>query len=100
MKSSIRNVGISILGLLQGTIGSYLAILGLAFAFPETTVGSKDYEEDMLFVPFGFVIMFIWIATMIIAFIKFHKSKRDLLLFIIPWFIGTIAFLIFTYTIY
>ena len=100
MKNAMSKVGISLLGLLQGTVGSYLAILGLAFAFPGTEVGSKDYEEDMFFVPMGFMIMFIWVTVMIIAFIKLHKNKRNLLLFLISWLVGTIAVLIFSFVIY
>lgn len=95
-----RKIGISILGLLQGTLGSYFALLGFAFAFPESGPGSKDYEEDIFFVPFGYIIMFIWLALMIIAFIRLRKNKGKLLLFSISWFIGICIFLIYGLFIY
>lgn len=99
MKNAIKKIGISILGLLQGTVGSGLALLGWAFAFPQTEVGSKDYEEDMLFSPLGFLIMLAWIAVMMTAFFKLRKNKGNLLLFFIPWLIGTIAFLVYLFFI-
>lgn len=45
---------------------SILSAVG-AFAFPETSFGAKDYEEDVSFVPFGYIIMFAWLAIMITA---------------------------------
>ena len=96
MKNIFRKIGISIFGLLQGTVGSCFAILGFAFAFPESSPGSKDYEEDMSFVSLGYALMFVWIVVMIIAFIKLHKDKRNLLFFSIPWLIGTSAYIIFS----
>lgn len=48
VKNLLEKIGLSIFGLLQGTLGSYLVLLGFAFAFPESTPDSKDYEEDYL----------------------------------------------------
>ena len=56
MNNAIKKICLGILGLLQGTLGSYLALLGWAFAFPETSSGTKDYVEDMSFVPFGYLV--------------------------------------------
>ena len=47
MNNAIKKILLAILGFLQGTLGSYLALLGWAFAFLETSPGAKDYEEDM-----------------------------------------------------
>ena len=44
---ALKKVLLIIFGLLQGTIGNYLGLLGLAFAFPQTDSYSKDYDEDM-----------------------------------------------------
>lgn len=90
----IKKVILSVLGLLQGTLGSYLALLGLAFAFPGTAPGARDYEEDMLFVPFGYLIILIWIAIMASAFIFLHKNKTNFLAFIVSWIIGLVGTLI------
>ena len=49
LNNAIKKILLAILGFLQGTLGSYLALLGWAFAFPETSPGAKDYEEDMFF---------------------------------------------------
>ena len=63
MNNVIKKICLVILGLLQGTLGSYLALLGWAFAFPETSPGTKDYVKDMFFVPFGYFIMFAWLRS-------------------------------------
>ncbi|MGN0632458.1 MAG: hypothetical protein ACI4JW_01170 [Oscillospiraceae bacterium] len=99
MNNLIKRIGFSILGLLQGTLGSYLALLGFAFAFPGSTPGSKDYEEDIFFVPLGYMIMFIWLAVMITAFIFLRKKKANFLSFLISWLIGAGGFLAFVFII-
>ena len=91
MKNTIKRIKFSILGLLQGIFGSYLALLGYAFAFPESKLGSKDYEEDMFFVPLGFVIILLWLIVMITAIVFLRKNKANLLSFLIAWFIGCIV---------
>ncbi len=45
MNSILKKVGLPVLGLLQGTFGSYLVLLGFAFAFPDSAPGSKDYDD-------------------------------------------------------
>ncbi len=100
MNSILKKVGLPVLGLLQGTFGSYLALLGFAFAFPDSAPGSKDYDEDMFFVPLGFIIMFLWIIVMITAIALLRKNKTQLLLFLIPWFIGLIGCIVFSFIIY
>ena len=100
MKNALKKIGFSIFGLLQGTLGSYLALLGVAFAFPESTPGSKDYEEDMFFVPLGYIIMFIWLVVMVTAFLFLRKDKANLLSFLIAWIVGIGGCLVFTFIIY
>jgi len=100
VKNALKKIGFSIFGLLQGTLGSYLALLGVAFAFPESTPGSKDYEEDMFFVPLGYIIMFIWLVVMVTAFLFLRKDKANLLSFLIVWIVGIGGCLVFTFIIY
>ncbi len=100
MKNALKKIGFSIFGLLQGTLGSYFALLGVAFAFPESTPGSKDYEEDMFFVPLGYIIMFIWLVVMVTAFLFLRKDKANLLSFLIAWIVGIGGCLVFTFIIY
>ena len=97
LKNTIKKILLAILGLLQGTLGSYLALLGGAFAFPETSSGAKDYKEDMFLVPFGYMIMIAWLAIMIIAIILLRKNKANLLSFIIPWFVGLVVCLVWVF---
>ena len=91
MNNAIKKILLAILGFLQGTLGSYLALLGWAFAFPETSPGAKDYEGDMFFVPFGYIMMFAWLVIMITAIILLRKNKANFLSFIIPWFMGLVG---------
>ena len=51
----------------------------------------KDYEEDMFFVPFGYIMMFAWLVIMITAIILLRKNKANFLSFIIPWFMGLVG---------
>ena len=91
---ALKKVLLIIFGLLQGMIGNYLGLLGLAFAFPQTAPGAKDYDEDMFFVPFGYIMMFTWLVVTIAAFILLRKNKANLLSYVIPWVIGFIGCLI------
>lgn len=97
--NAIKKILLAILGFLQGTLGSYLALLGWAFAFPETSPGAKDYVEDMSFVPLGYFIMFAWLAIMITAMILLRKNKANFLSFILPWFMGLVACLVAVFVI-
>lgn len=99
MKNTTKKILLAILGLLQGTLGSYLALLGWAFAFSENSYGAKDYEEDMFFVPIGYLMMFVWLVIMIIAIILLRKNKANLLSFILPWFIGLVGCLVGVFVI-
>lgn len=91
---ALKKVLFVIFGLLQGTIGNYLGLLGLAFAFPQTDPYSKDYDEDMFLVPFGYIMMLTWLIVTIAAVILLRKNKANLLSYIIPWVIGFIGCLI------
>ena len=100
MQNAIKKILLAILGLLHGTLGSYFALLGWAFAFPETSPGAKDYAEDMLFVPFGYMLMFVWLVIMITAIILLRKKKANLLSFILPWFMGLVGCLVGVFVIF
>ena len=91
---ALKKVLLIIFGLLQGTIGNYLGLLGLAFAFPQTDSYSKDYDEDMFLIPFGYVMMLTWLIVTIAAVILLRKNKANLLSYVIPWVIGFIGCLI------
>lgn len=100
VKNLLKRIGFSIYGLLQGTLGSYLALLGFAFAFPNSTPDSKDYEEDLFFVPLGYIIMLIWLVVMVTTFIFLRKNKANFLSFLIAWLVGLGGFLLFAFVIH
>ncbi len=85
---------IAFLGLLQGVFGSWWGLLGIAFMFPESTPDSKDYEEDRTFIPFGAVMLLIYLGVMIFSYYKLRKRKSDIITFSAALVIG-IAILIF-----
>ena len=89
---AFKKVLLIIFGLLQGMIGNYLGLLG--FAFPQTDLYSKDYDEDMFLVPFGYVMMLTWLIVTIAAVILLRKNKANLLSYVISWLIGFIGCLI------
>lgn len=89
----------ALLGLLQGAFGNYIAIIGYCFAFPESEPGSKDYEEDLTFVPFGYLMMLITLIVMAAAIIKLRKKKSELVTFLAAWAVGTAAMLIYIFYI-
>ena len=99
MQNAIKKILLAIFGLLQGTLGSYFALLGWAFAFPEISPGARDYEEDMLFVPLGYIIMFVWLVIMITVIILLRKNKANFLSFILPWFMGLVGCLVGVFVI-
>lgn len=93
IKNIFKKILISVSGLLQGSIGNYIGLLlGIAFAFPTTKPGEKDYEEDMSTVPIGFLLIIIWLIVTASVFISLRKNKANLLIFIISWVIGLISF--------
>lgn len=100
MRDVLKKIGLSIAGLMQGTAGSYFALLGYAFAFPDTEPGMRDYEEDMFFVPWGYVMMLIWVAVMLFIIIALRKNKANMISFILAWFVGLIGCIIFVFVIH
>ena len=97
MADKLRKVWICILGILQGFVGSYIALMGYICAFPDTVPGDKDYEEDAFFIPFGYMIMLTWIIVMIIAFVRLRHNKVNLLVFSVSWIIGAGLLVLFGY---
>lgn len=91
MRNIVKKILLIMLGMIQGFFGSFAAILGFAAAFPGTSLGAKDYEEDMLFVPLGYLIMILWVVVMATAFIRLRKSKSNLLMFTISWIVGVVG---------
>ena len=100
MQDVLKKIALSIAGLMQGTVGSYFALLGYAFAFPDTKPGMRDYEEDMFFVPWGYVMMLIWVAVMVFIIVALKKNKANIIAFLFSWFAGLIGCLVFVFVIH
>lgn len=95
MKNIVKRTALGIFGALQGIFGSWWLLCGIAGAFPGTEPGTKDYEEDMWFVPFGIGMILIWLAVMAVTVILNRKDWKSLLAFLIPWGVGTAGFIVF-----
>ena len=95
MQNVLKKIGLSIAGLVQGTFGSYFALFGYVIAFPDTEPGMRDYEEDMFFVPLGFVMMLIWVVVMVSIIIALRKNKANVMSFLLSWVIGLIGCIVF-----
>ena len=95
MRNVIKKIGLSIAGLVQGTLGSYFALLGYVLAFPDTEPGMRDYEEDMFFVPWGYIMMLGWVVVMVSVIIALRKNKADMISFLLSWIIGLIGCIVF-----
>ncbi len=95
----VKQIALGVFGFLQGTFGTRWVLAGFAGAFPGTEPGSKDYEEDLFFVPFGWGMMLLWLAVMAVTIILNRKNKANLLIFLIPWLIGTVGIIAVTFFI-
>ncbi len=90
----IKRILISLWGLLYGIIGSWWGLLGVAFTFPESSPGSKDYEEDRFFIPLGVIMILFYLIGLIISYYKLRKSKPHIIIFSASLLIGIIIFIL------
>ena len=95
MKNIMKRIALGIFGVLQGVFGSWWLFGGIAGAFPGTEPGTKDYDEDMWFVPFGVGMILIWLAVMTVTVILNRKDWKSLLAFLLPWGAGTAGLIVF-----
>lgn len=84
---------IALWGAAQGIIGAYWNMLALLFiTHPDSSVGTKEWEEDAMFIPIGYVMLAVWLAAMVLSVFKLRKIKPDILVFSIAWAVSTIIF--------
>lgn len=95
MKKLMKKFIIAFLGLLQGTFGSYWGLLGIAFTFPESGPGSRDYEEEQFFVPFGVIMLLSLLTEIIFIYYKLRKKKSDIITFSVAQTIGIAIFIFY-----
>lgn len=80
-------------GVTQGIIGAYWNMFALLFIMhPDSSVGTKEWKEDAMFIPIGYVMIVVWLGAMVLSVFKLRKSKLDILIFSIAWAVSTIIF--------
>lgn len=76
-----------VLPILAGIVYEYLSLwwigFAVAFAFPGTFPGSRDWKEDMLFIPIGYLMMLVYVLVLGIIIFKCRKKWMELVLFIL-----------------
>lgn len=95
MKKLMKKSLITILGVLHGIFGSYWGLLGIAFTFPDSSPGSKDYEEDRFFIPFGVMMLLISLAVIAFIYYKLRKNKYHVIIFSVAHIIGTVILILY-----
>lgn len=87
---------IGLWGIMQGIIGTAWSGLGLAFIqHPNSGPGTKDWEEDKMFIPIGYIMVVIWLVITGFSYYKLRKNKSDIIIFTTTWLIGTAIYIIF-----
>lgn len=101
MKNKIlKKILIALHGLFQGFIGLWWSFVGIAFiTHPDSSPGTKDWEEDKDFIPFGYLMILIYLIILAVSFYNFKKEKSDIIAFIISLAAGIAGFLIFAFVL-
>lgn len=58
-------------------------VFAIAFAFPSTSPGSREWDEDVLFIPIGYIMMIVYVLVLGIIMFKCRKKWKELVLFIL-----------------
>ena len=97
MKNNIiKKVLIALHGLFQGFIGLWWSFVGIAFiTHPDSSPGTKDWEEDKDFIPFGYLMILVYLIILAVSFYNFKKEKSDIIAFIISFIVGIAGFITF-----
>ncbi|MGN0384348.1 MAG: hypothetical protein ACI4EX_00500 [Lachnospiraceae bacterium] len=86
----MKRIVIGLCGIVQGVIGTLWTMLALAFILhPGSGPGTKDWEEDLMFIPVGYAMLVIWLIVMFFSFYKLKKNKTDIIAFLITWLVST-----------
>ena len=97
MKNKIlKKILIALHGLFQGFIGLWWSFVGIAFiTHPDSAPGTKDWEEDKDFIPFGYLMILVYLIILAVSFYNFKKEKSDIIAFIISLAVGIAGFITF-----
>lgn len=89
----MKKVLIGLWGILQGLIGTIWNLFALAFILhPGSSPGTKEWEEDAMFIPVGYIMLIIWLAIMFFCYYKLRKRKTDMIVFSVAWLVSMIIF--------
>ena len=80
MKALKRSIA-GILGLIYGFFGIRWFLLSIALVIPDCRPGTKDWGDYTAALPFGLIMLFIFIAASVAAFIEMRKRRTDFRLF-------------------
>ena len=87
----MRKVLVGLWGILQGVIGTIWNLYALAFILhPGSAPGTKEWEEDAMFIPIGYVMLIIWLVVMFLIYYKLRKRKSDMIVFSMAWLVSMI----------
>ncbi|MDD6844413.1 MAG: hypothetical protein PUE32_02465 [Clostridia bacterium] len=85
----MKKILIGLFGIVQGIIGTLWNMLALAFILhPGSAPGTKDWEEDQMFIPVGYAMLVVWLIFMFFSFYKLKKNKKDIIAFLITWLVS------------
>ena len=78
MKNNIlKKILIALHGLFQGFIGLWWSFVGIAFiTHPDSSPGTKDWEEDKDFIPVGYIMILIYLIILAVSFYIFKKRNQ------------------------
>lgn len=86
---------IGLWGLIQGFIGTWWNVIGIMFiTHPDSGPGSKEWEEDKMFVPVGYAMVIIWLVAMFFSYYKLKSNKTNMALFSVLWVLGTLCYIL------
>lgn len=90
----MKKVVIGLWGILQGVIGTIWNLFALTFILhPGSAPGTKEWEEDAMFIPIGYVMLVIWLVVMFFSYYKLRKRKNDIIVFSLALIVSMIIFI-------
>ncbi len=96
----MKKVLIGLWGIVQGVIGTAWNLVGLVFLLhPDSAPGTKEWEEDAIFIPIGFVMLVIWLTVMFFCYYKLRKNKNNKIIFSVTWLVSMVICIILACTI-
>ena len=86
----LKKILIAVYGFIQGYFGVWWNLLGIAFITTAGSVNSKDWQEDSMFIPVGYIMIVVWLVVIIASVCKFKHEGFNVVLFLALLIIGAI----------